>query len=93
MDLKVPYANITDKKIAYEAAKKLVPEALAKFGVTADVKPDDGASKLKAKGSGFDVEITFTETEAQVKLDLGFLLKPFRGKVLEVLERQLKKVV
>jgi hypothetical protein len=93
MDLKVPYVNVTDKKQAYEAAKKLVPEALAKFGVKADVKPSDATTTLSAKGSGFEVQISFTDTEAQVKLDLGFLLKPLKGKVLEALERQIKKVV
>lgn len=93
MDLKVPYANVTDKKQAYEAAKKLVPEALAKFGVKADVKQDDAATTLVAKGSGFEAQIAFTDGEAQVKVDLGFLLKPLKGKVLEALERQIKKVV
>ncbi len=93
MDLKVPYAKVTNKKDAYEAAKKQVPEALAKFGVKADVKNDDAASVLLAKGSGFEAKITFIDGEAQVKLDLGFLLKPLKGKVLEALERQLKKVV
>ncbi len=93
MDLKVPYANVTDKKQAYEAAKKLVPEALAKFGVKAEVQQDDGACRLSAKGTGFAAEILFTDADAQLKVDLGFLLKPMKGKVLEVLERQIKKVV
>lgn len=93
MDLKVPYANVTDKKVAYDAAKKLVPDALAKFGVKAEVKLDDANTKLSAKGSGFEAHITFTDTEAQLKVDLGFLLKPLKGKVLEVLEKQIKKVV
>lgn len=93
MDLKVPYANVTDKKQAYEAAKKLVPEALAKFGVKADVSQDDAATTLVAKGSGFEARIAFTDGEAQVKVDLGFLLRPLKGKVLEALERQIKKVV
>ena len=92
MDLKVPYVG-SDKKKAFEAAKKLVPEAMAKFGVSADVKTDEAASTLVAKGSGFEAKITFTDTEAQVKLDLGFLLKPLKGKVLEALEKQIKKVV
>ncbi|MFP5490811.1 MAG: polyhydroxyalkanoic acid system family protein [Bacteriovoracia bacterium] len=93
MDLKVPYANVTDKKQAYEAAKKLVPEALAKFGVKADVKQDDAISKLVAKGSGFEAQIHFVDGEAHVTVDLGFLLRPLKGKVLEALERQIKKVV
>jgi hypothetical protein len=93
MDLKVPYANITDKKQGYEAAKKLIPEVIQKFGVKADTKLDDAATTIDAKGTGFSAMIKFTETEAQVKVDLSFLLKPLKGKILETIERQIKKVV
>ena len=45
MDIKVPYSKITDKKVGYEAAKKLIPEIISKFGVKADVKNDDANTK------------------------------------------------
>lgn len=93
MELKVPYAQITDKKDGYEQAKKLIPEVIAKFGVSADVHNDDATSTLKAKGSGFEARIEFRDTEAVVNVDLGFLLKPFKGKILETIEKQIKKVV
>ena len=93
MELKVPYAQITDKKQGYEEAKKLIPEVIAKFGVAADVQNDDATSTLKAKGSGFEAKIEFKDAEAVVNVDLGFLLKPFKGKILETIEKQIKKVV
>lgn len=93
MELKVPYSQITDKKQGYEQAKKLIPEVISKFGVSADVKNDDSSSTLSAKGSGFEAKIQFTETEAIVNVDLGFLLKPFKGKILDTIEKQIKKVV
>jgi hypothetical protein len=93
MDLKVPYAQITDKKQGYEQAKKVIPEVIAKFGVKADVKTDDSTTTLSAKGSGFEAKIEFKDTEALVKVDLGFLLKPLKGKILETIEKQIKKVV
>lgn len=93
MELKVPYAQITDKKLGYEQAKKLIPEVISKFGVSADVKNDDANTTLSAKGSGFEARIEFRETEAVVSVDLGFLLKPFKGKILETIEKQIKKVV
>lgn len=93
MELKVPYSKITDKKDGYEQAKKLIPEVVQKFGVTADVKNDDANSSLTAKGSGFEAKIEFKDTEAVVNVDLGFLLKPFKGKILETIEKQIKKVV
>ena len=93
MEIKVPYAQITDKKDGYEKAKQLIPDVISKFGVSADVKNDDANTTLSAKGSGFEAKIQFTETEAIVNVDLGFLLKPFKGKILETIEKQIKKVV
>lgn len=93
MELKVPYAQITDKKQGYDQAKKLIPEVIAKFGVKADVTSDDAAATLKAKGSGFEAKIEFKDSEAVVSVDLGMLLKPFKGKILETIEKQIKKVV
>ena len=93
MDLKIPYASVTDKKQAYDSAKKVVPEAISKFGVKADVSLNDSETSLSAKGTGFDVTITFLESHAEVKMDLSFLLKPMKSKILEVLEKQIKKVV
>jgi hypothetical protein len=93
MDLKVPYAQITDKKQGYEQAKKVIPEVIAKFGVKADVKTDDSTTTLSAKGTGFEAKIEFKDSEALVKVDLGFLLKPLKGKILETIEKQIKKVV
>ena len=93
MELKVPYSQITDKKQGYEQAKKLIPEVIQKFGVNADVKNDDANTSLSAKGSGFEAKIEFRETEAVVNVDLSFLLKPFKGKILDTIEKQIKKVV
>lgn len=93
MELKIPYSQITDKKQGYDQAKKLIPEVIAKFGVSADVKNDDAATTLIAKGSGFEAKIQFNDTEAVVNIDLGFLLKPFKGKILDTIEKQIKKVV
>ena len=93
MDLKVPYSNISDKKIGFDAAKKLIPDVIAKFGVKADTKIDEATHTINAKGTGFSANIQFTDTEAVVKVDLNFLLKPLKSKILETIERQLKKVV
>lgn len=93
MELKIPYSQITDKKKGYEQAKKLIPEVISKFGVNADVKNDDANSSLTAKGSGFEAKIQFLEAEAVINLELGFLLKPLKGKIMDTIEKQIKKVV
>lgn len=93
MDIKVPYAQITDRKQGFDQAKKLIPEVIAKFGVKADVNIDEAQNLIHAKGTGFEAKIHFNETEAVVTLDLGFLLKPFKSKIVETIEKQIKKVV
>jgi len=93
MEIRVPYANITDKKDGYTQAKKLIPEVIEKFGVKATLNNDDANTTLKAKGSGFEAKIEFKDKEAVVSVDLGLLLKPFKGKILETIEKQIKKVV
>ena len=93
MELKVPYVQLTDKKKGYEEAKRLIPEVISKFGVNADVQNDDANTTLSAKGSGFSAKIEFADTEVIVNVDLGFLLKPFKGKILDTIEKQIKKVV
>lgn len=93
MDLKIPYANITDKKKAYDAAKSHVNQSIEKFGVKADVKYDDTNLKVDAKGKGFSAFIAFEDDYVSVSLDLSFLLKPLKGKILETLEKQFKKVI
>ncbi|MES2525995.1 MAG: polyhydroxyalkanoic acid system family protein [Bdellovibrionota bacterium] len=93
MELKIPYTNITDKAKGYEEAKKRIPEVIQKFGVKADVKTDDANHSFTAKGTGFEAKLHFQEKEVVVTVDLGFLLKPLKGKITEVIEKQIKKVV
>jgi len=92
MDLKIPYGS-NNQASAYESAKKIIPSAIEKFGVKADVKLSDSDHTIQAKGTGFDAKIEFKDTEVVVKLDLSFLLKPLKGKIVEALEKQIKKVV
>lgn len=93
MELRIPYANITDKKTGYEEAKKRIPEVIEKFGVKAEVKTDDANTSFSAKGTGFEAKLAFHENEVVVNVDLGLLLKPFKGKIVETIEKQIKKVV
>ncbi len=93
MELKIPYTNITDKNKGYEEAKKRIPEVIQKFGVSADVKTDDANHSFVAKGSGFEAKLQFLDNECVVNVDLGFFLKPLKGKITEVIEKQIKKVV
>lgn len=92
MSLKVNYDQLATKEEAYEAVKGAVtPEMLSKFQVKADL--DYQTDKIIASGKGFSLEMSFEETFCEVNIKLSLLLKPLKGKVLEGVEKQLKRII
>lgn len=94
MDLKVPYSNTSNKSEAFDAAMaQITEEYIAKFNVKADVKTDKDAGTITAKGKGFKLSLDFKDDGVELSSEFGLLLKAFKGKVLETIERKLKKYV
>lgn len=92
MGLKIEYKQLANSDQAYKKVKELItPEYIQKFQVKADIKYDDAAKKVTAKGSGFTLELCFFDQHCDVDLDLSFLLKPLKSKILEKIEGQIKK--
>ncbi|MCB9093912.1 MAG: polyhydroxyalkanoic acid system family protein [Halobacteriovoraceae bacterium] len=92
MDFCISYHNCTTKDEAYESIKThITPEVLEKYKVSPSFEYDETNKVISAKGSGFSFSIQFQENEAHGTLELSFLLKPLKGKVMESLERQLRK--
>lgn len=92
MDLTLKYANVTSKDEAYNAVKNAItPELLAKWQVKVDL--EYGTDNIAATGKGFKLRVDFKDTECVIKLDVSFLLKPLKGKILEGVEKQFKRVV
>ncbi|MFG1498947.1 polyhydroxyalkanoic acid system family protein [Halobacteriovorax sp. XZX-3] len=94
MSLKVNYSQASSQEEAYNLGKQAVtPEYVAKFNVKADVTTDDGNFSMQAKGKGFELKLKFEESYCLVDLDLSFMLKPLKGKILETIENKIKKTV
>ena len=94
MDLKVPYSNVTNKDEAFDiAVAQITEEYIAKFNVKADVKTDKTSGNITAKGKGFKLSLDFKDDGVELSSEFGLLLKAFKGKVLETIERKLKKYV
>lgn len=92
MGVKINYQQVTNADDAYKKARALItPEYIEKFQVKADLTYDDVAKKVTAKGSGFTLQLCFLQDHCDLDLDLSFLLKPLKGKILEKLEGQIKK--
>ncbi len=92
MALKIEYKEITNADQAYNKIKSLItPEYIQKFQVKADIIYDDPGKKVTAKGSGFKLDLCFFEKHCELDLDLSFLLKPLKSKILEKIEGQIKR--
>lgn len=94
MDKKIPYSKTQNKDEAYGAVKTAItPETIEKFKVSADLDYQDANKKITAKGKGFDLTIDFMEDSLGLDLSLSFMLKPFKSKIIEGLEKQLTRIV
>ncbi len=92
MAVKIDYKQVTNSDEAYTKVKTLItPEYVEKFQVKADVKYDDAKKLVTAKGSGFTLTLCFLPQHCEVDLDLSFLLKPLKSKILEKIEGQIKR--
>jgi hypothetical protein len=46
-----------------------------------------------AKGKGFTLNVAFKEDHCAINLDVSFILKPLRKKILEGIDKQFRRVV
>ena len=92
MSSKINYQQVTNADEAFAKVKSVItPEYIEKFQVKADINYDEKAKKVKATGSGFTLELCFLADHCLVDLDLSFLLRPLKGKILEKIEGQVRK--
>lgn len=92
MGMKIHYQSSSSAEEAYTKARKVItPEYIEKFQVKADLTYDDAGKKVTAKGSGFTLVLCFMQDHCDLDLDLSFLLRPLKGKIIEKLEGQIKK--
>tara|TARA_R110000868_G_scaffold75979_1_gene218889 strand:- start:2598 stop:2882 length:285 start_codon:yes stop_codon:yes gene_type:complete len=94
MDVKVPYTNATNADEAFAIAKnQITGDYVDKFKVKTELSYDESAKKIIATGKGFTLTLAFGPSDCEVSLDLGFLYKPLKGKILETVQHKIKKHV
>lgn len=92
MDLSVKYKQVMTSSEAYEVAtKEITQEYIDSFGMAVDVSRDQSRSTISAKGKGFELTLCFKDYECEVSLDLSFMFRPFKGKILEGIQKKLEK--
>lgn len=94
MGLNISYEKTKNAQEAYDSVKRAItPETIAQFNVKADLDYIDDQKRILAKGKGFDLDMSFYDTEVSINLDLSFMLKPFRSNVEKILTKKLSKVL
>ncbi|MGZ3787271.1 MAG: hypothetical protein ACXVLQ_02040 [Bacteriovorax sp.] len=92
MALKIDYREAKSSAEAYNKCKSVItPEYTQKFQVKADVAYDDANKKIKSTGAGFTLTLCFFDTYCEADLDLSFILRALKPKILAKIEEQVKK--
>jgi hypothetical protein len=92
MALKLNYKQVTNQAEAFTKVKAFItPQYLEKFQIPIDLNFDEDKKIAKATGSGFSLVICFFEDYCDVDLDLSFLLKPLKLKILEKIQSQIER--
>ncbi len=94
MSLRLDYKKAKDKKEAYKKIKKeITPKLLEKYNIDSNIIYDDENCRITARGNGFSFDLDCLDSGVDGRLELGFLLRPFKKKVLESLEKKLKRII
>jgi hypothetical protein len=94
MKAEVSYKMVKTPKEAYLIVKRYItPELMEKFNVKADFDYNETDSEIRAKGKGFELQLSFLPQKALVDLDVSFFLKAVQGVVLSKIERMLQSIL
>ncbi|GEM_PF-560737 len=95
MDIEISYRSCKNSLEAFKKVKEIItPETVSeKFGIDVNIDYYEEALVVTAKGGGFSVDFTFSDSMLMGKLTLSFLLKPLRSKIVKSLTEQLQTIL
>lgn len=92
MSVKINYQKTESASDAFIKVKTLItPQYIEKFQVKAKINYDEQNNIVMAKGSGFTLSLVFFEKNCTIDLELSFLLRAFKAKILEKIENEIRK--
>ena len=87
------YKKCTSRAEAMKEVKEKTLKGILKaFQVKVDII-DNGVDEIKAKGKGFEIVLSFNESDLKISCKLSLFLRPFKGKIQGVLEKEILKVI
>ena len=92
-ELTYKYTKAQNKQVAFSLAKSVLKEAEnnGSFPVSVNFSVDDDFFIISGKGKGFEVKLSFEEHDLDISMDLSFVLKPLKGKILSKIEQELSR--
>jgi hypothetical protein len=94
IDFTVEYKNATNPQEAFEIVKNYItPENIAKYQVKAEFEYDPDNGVITASGKGFKLNMEFADSHVDVGLDLLFLLKALKGKLLGSIRKEVARYI
>lgn len=94
-ELTYTYLNSSSGEDAFSMARKALDRAEKEnvFPVKVNFWFNDQDRKISGKGKGFEISLEFNENALDLFLDLSFLLKPAKKKILSSIENELSKYI
>jgi hypothetical protein len=91
--MNVSYQKAKTKQEAYDLVKaRITPEYIQKWKVTAELVYE-APNKIIAKGKGFTLNMSFSDSACTLDVELGLLLKPLKGMISDEIKKQIEKTV
>lgn len=92
MATRIDYKQAKSSDEAFQRVKAFItPEYLEKFQVKVDLAFDEVKKITTVTGQGFTLTMKLYDTYCDVDLDLSFLLRPLKSKILGKIEHQIAK--
>ena len=95
-DANVYYNKANNAQQGFDLASKFLKssEAKSKFPVEIDFSFITGPSpQVIGKGKGFEVVLSFYDVEVAINLKLKLMLRPLKGKIINTLTDEIKRVL
>ena len=95
-DASVWYNKATNAQQGFELASNFLnsSEARSKFPVSIDFSYVKGEyPQVVGTGKGFEIILSFYDQQVSIDLKLKLMLKPLRGKIIDTLTDEIKRVL
>ena len=94
MAVRIPYKKVTDAQQAYTLVSESIGgELLEKYSIKAELTRDEANKRISAKGKGFELTVEFLPEACEIDLNLSFLLKGMKNKILKQVEGQFVEIL